>query len=182
MNWMLVNMVILGVGGIGMAWAPNSGMAFAWSIPLGVGGAGFITAANAISQQESPSDMRSRLMALQAVAFLGSTPIGRPITGWIADTVSAPWSLAYGGVISLLCAGGRVGLPDGAPLDVDDPYDRPAGEPPKWLRSAGLAADARLTACQPPSKHFRTVRSTMSIGAPPSTRERSNSSCAARRR
>ena len=41
--------------------------------------------------------MRSRLMALQAVAFLGSTPIGGPITGWIADAVSAPWSLAYGG-------------------------------------------------------------------------------------
>jgi len=97
-------LVVLGIGGIGMAWAPNLLMAFAWSIPLGVGGAGFITAANAISQQESPSDMRSRLMALQAVAFLGSTPIGSPITGWIADTVSAPWSLAYGGVISLVCA------------------------------------------------------------------------------
>ena len=110
LNWMLISMVVLGVGGIGMAWAPNLAMAFAWSIPLGVGGAGFITAANAISQQESPSDMRSRLMALQAVAFLGSTPIGSPITGWIADTVSAPWSLAYGGVISLLCAVGRVGL------------------------------------------------------------------------
>ncbi|MET0662729.1 MAG: MFS transporter [Ilumatobacteraceae bacterium] len=104
LNWMLISMVVLGVGGIGMAWAPNLALAFAWSIPLGVGGAGFITAANAISQQESPSDMRSRLMALQAVAFLGSTPIGSPITGWIADTVSAPWSLAYGGVISLLCA------------------------------------------------------------------------------
>ncbi len=106
LSWMLISMVVLGVGAIGMAWAPNLALAFAWSIPLGVGGAGFITAANAISQQESPSDMRSRLMALQAVAFLGSTPIGSPITGWIADTVSAPWSLAYGGVISLVCAFG----------------------------------------------------------------------------
>jgi MFS family permease len=87
-----------------MAWAPNLAAAFAWSLPLGIGGAGFITAANAISQQESPSDMRSRLMALQAVAFLGTTPIGSPITGWIADTVSAQWSLAYGGVITLVCA------------------------------------------------------------------------------
>ena len=106
MNWLLTSMVVLGIGAIGMAWAPNLAAAFAWSIPLGIGGAGFITAANAISQQESPSDMRSRLMALQAVAFLGTTPIGSPITGWIADTVSAQWSLAYGGVISLLCAVG----------------------------------------------------------------------------
>jgi MFS family permease len=118
MNWLLLNLVILGIGGIGMAWAPNLWIAFAWSIPMGLGGAGFITAANAISQQESPSDMRSRLMALQAVAFLGSTPIGGPFTGWIADAVSAPWSLAYGGVISLVCAcGGWIYLTV-RPLDV----------------------------------------------------------------
>jgi hypothetical protein len=41
------------------------------------------------------------LLALSAVAFLGSTPIGAPITGWIADHISAPWSLAYGMVLSL---------------------------------------------------------------------------------
>ena len=70
-----------------MAWAPNLWLALLWSFLVGVGGAGFITAANAISQQESPSDMRSRLMALQAVAFLGTTPIGGPITGWVADAV-----------------------------------------------------------------------------------------------
>ena len=50
--------------------------------------------------------MRSRLMALQAVAFLGSTPIGGPITGVIADTVSPEWSLAYGGIIAILSAAG----------------------------------------------------------------------------
>ena len=112
--------------------AEHLAMAFAWSIPLGVGGAGFITAANAISQQESPSDMRSRLMALQAVAFLGSTPIGSPITGWIADTVSAPWSLAYGGDHQPALCGGRLGLPDGAAAQ-----PAPSRWPPKWLRSAG---------------------------------------------
>ncbi len=125
MNWLLVNLVILGIGGIGMAWAPNLWIAFAWSIPFGIGGAGFITAANAISQQESPSDMRSRLMALQAVAFLGSTPIGGPITGLIADAVSASWSLAYGGVISLACAGGAWAYLAVHPLDVatTSPYE-----------------------------------------------------------
>ena len=77
--------------------------------------------------------MRSRLMALQAVAFLGSTPIGSPITGWIADTVSAPWSLAYGGVISLLCALGAWAYLTVRPLQPD----AARRWPPKWLRSAG---------------------------------------------
>ena len=39
----------------------------------------------------------------QAVAFLGSTSIGGPITGWIADNVSAEWALAYSSVISVCC-------------------------------------------------------------------------------
>ena len=47
--------------------------------------------------------MRGRMLALTAVAFLGSTPIGGPVTGVIADAVSAEWSLAYGGLIALLC-------------------------------------------------------------------------------
>jgi MFS family permease len=106
MRWYVANAALLGVSAFGLAWAPSVALAYAWAIPMGVGGAGFITAANAITQQESPADMRSRLMALQAVAFLGSTPIGGPITGVIADVVSAEWSLAYGGAISLACAAG----------------------------------------------------------------------------
>lgn len=116
MRWFVVNMAILGVGATGMAWAPNMAVAFVWAIPLGVGGAGFITAANALTQQESPDDMRSRLMALQAVAFLGSTPIGGPITGFVADVVGAPWSLAYGGIVAVLCAVGAVAYLAARPL------------------------------------------------------------------
>jgi predicted MFS family arabinose efflux permease len=48
--------------------------------------------------------MRSRVLALTAVAFLGSTPIGSPITGWIADHISAEWSLAYGSILSIAIA------------------------------------------------------------------------------
>lgn len=101
MRWYFGNIVILSLSAFGIAWSPNIWVAFAWAIPLGLGSAGFVTAANAITQQESPSDMRGRLMALQAVAFLGSTPIGGPITGVIADRVSVEWALGYGSVISL---------------------------------------------------------------------------------
>jgi hypothetical protein len=41
------------------------------------------------------------MLALSAVAFLGSTPIGGPITGWVADAVSVQWSLGYGGIIGV---------------------------------------------------------------------------------
>lgn len=101
MRWYLAMILLLGVSGLGMAWAPNLGLALVLAVPVGLGGAGFISAGNALTQQESPPDMRGRLMALTAVAFLGSAPIGGPITGFVGDHVSAEWSLAYGSVTAL---------------------------------------------------------------------------------
>lgn len=108
LRYFLVNTAVLGVSGIALAWAPNFGWAMVLAVPMGVGGAGFISATNSIAQQECPAEMRSRLLALMAVAFLGSTPIGSPITGLIGDRVSAEWSLGYGGVITLasVCVAG----------------------------------------------------------------------------
>ena len=69
--------------------------------------------------------MRGRILALGAVAFLGTTPIGAPITGWVADHVGAEWSLAYGSVIALVCVavGGlarRRSLARDVPADQDE--------------------------------------------------------------
>lgn len=94
---------LLGVTGIMLAWSPSIWVAYAVALPLGAGGAGMIAALNGITQTESPPDMRGRLLALGAVALLGTTPIGAPITGWVADRIGAAWSLAYGSVITLVC-------------------------------------------------------------------------------
>jgi MFS family permease len=101
-NWFFGNGILLGVSGLALAWAPSVWAAVLLAIPVGFGGAAFIAGQNAIVQQESPADMRGRLLALGAVAFLGTTPIGAPITGWIADHIGAEWSLAYGSVIALV--------------------------------------------------------------------------------
>jgi MFS family permease len=128
----------MALAGFGLAWAPNLPLAYVWSVPFGLGGAAFIAGANAITQQECPPSMRSRLLALQAVAFLGSTPIGGPLTGLIADNISAEWALAYSSVISLVCvtvaaaywrAGRTADVPrlDVVPDAVPDPsMERPA--------------------------------------------------------
>lgn len=100
--WFFGNGAVLGLSGLALAWAPNQWAAIALAIPVGVGGAAFVAGQNAIVQQESPPDMRGRLLALGAVAFLGTTPIGAPITGWIADHLGPEWSLAYGSVITLV--------------------------------------------------------------------------------
>ena len=123
-GWFFGAGILLGVSGLLMAWAPTLWLAVLLGVPVGMGGAAFISAQNGIVQQDAPADMRGRLLALGAVAFLGSTPVGAPITGLVADHVSAGWSLGYGSVITLLaCAVGwaarrRVGrtvLSDGSP-------------------------------------------------------------------
>lgn len=96
--------VIQAAASLGMAWAPHVNVAYLLAVPMGYGGALFISSANALVQEGAPPTMRSRLLALTAVAFLGSTPIGGPITGWIGDHVSPEWSLAYGALCSLTCA------------------------------------------------------------------------------
>jgi MFS family permease len=103
MRFFFASSLLLGCTGFAVAWAPNVWVAFIVSIPLGAGGAAMIASLNGISQMESPPEMRGRLLALGAVAFLGTTPIGAPVTGWVADHVSAEWSLAYGSAITLLC-------------------------------------------------------------------------------
>jgi MFS family permease len=103
-TWVAASALMLGVANVGMAVAPNVWLAYFWAIPLGAGGAAMIAGANTIITQEAPPDMRGRMLALTAVAFLGSTPIGGPITGWVADYISVSWSLAYGGIITLIAS------------------------------------------------------------------------------
>jgi MFS family permease len=100
-RWMVANGLVLGLAGLALAFSGRVWLALPLAVPLGLGGAGFVTSMNAITQQECPPDMRARILALTAVAFLGSYPIGGPITGLIGDYVSLEWSLAYGAVITL---------------------------------------------------------------------------------
>ncbi|MDJ0767809.1 MAG: MFS transporter [Ilumatobacter sp.] len=101
LRWMVANGLLLGIAALALAWSGRVWLALVLAVPLGLGGAGFVTSMNAITQQLCPPDMRGRILALTAVAFLGSYPIGGPITGLVGDYVGLEWSLGYGALISL---------------------------------------------------------------------------------
>jgi MFS family permease len=117
-RWMAGSGLLLGVAGLGLAWAPTALIGMAVSIPVGLGGASFVAAMNAITQQLCPPDMRARILALTAVAFLGSYPIGGPITGIVGDKVSLQWSLGYGALLSLASVLGLIWWALGRTADV----------------------------------------------------------------
>jgi MFS family permease len=64
----------------------------------------FMSTANATVQLTSRPEMRGRVMSLYMLLFLGSTPIGGPIVGWIGERYGARWSLAIGGISCLVAA------------------------------------------------------------------------------
>jgi MFS family permease len=64
----------------------------------------FMATANSTLQLNSSPEMRGRVMALYVLVFLGSTPIGGPIVGWVAQTWGPRASVALGGVACLVGA------------------------------------------------------------------------------
>jgi MFS family permease len=68
---------------------------------LGASSIAFLTASTAIVQIEAAPEMRGRVLALQAMLFLGSTPIGGPIVGWVSQAFGARYAIALGAVAAL---------------------------------------------------------------------------------
>ena len=62
----------------------------------------FIATANTTLQLTARPEMRGRVMALYAIAFLGSTPVGSPIVGWISAVWGPRAGFAVGGVAALV--------------------------------------------------------------------------------
>jgi MFS family permease len=127
------NAFVFGVGLAVLTFAPNQPSAFVVGFLVGLGSIMFMTAATAITQLAADPSMRGRVLALQAIVFLGSTPIGGPIVGAISETFGARYGIGLGAAATLAAAGfglftvrrrrKLVLTPDVAPipLQTDDP-------------------------------------------------------------
>jgi MFS family permease len=93
-----------GVSMLLMAAMPNLASAFAVAAVVGFASVTFLTASTAILQLRADPAMRGRVLALQAMVFLGSTPIGGPILGAICDTLGVRAGLIVGGMAALVAA------------------------------------------------------------------------------
>ncbi|WP_107092965.1 MFS transporter [Streptomyces sp. MMG1121] len=69
-------------------------------VPIGIFGLTVNVTANTAVQMATDPAMRGRVMALFMMVFVGGTPLGAPVVGWITDTYGARVGFALGGVIS----------------------------------------------------------------------------------
>ena len=98
-----------GIAILAAAAAPSLALELAALVFVGYGSITFNSLAKTTLQLAAKPEMRGRVMALWALAWLGSTPIGGPIVGWVGQTVGARWSLVIGGLPTLIC--GILALP-----------------------------------------------------------------------
>lgn len=67
-------------------------------VPVGLFALTVMTSANATVQMASDPDVRGRVMALYMAIFLGGTPIGAPVIGWVGDAWGPRWTLLIGSI------------------------------------------------------------------------------------
>jgi MFS family permease len=124
-----------GIAILAAAAAPSMPLELAALLFVGYGSITFNSMAKTVLQLTATPDMRGRVMALWGLAWLGSTPIGGPVVGWVGQEAGARWSLVLGGLPTVAC--GLLALPglsridrrrlrgDQAQAADDRPDDRP---------------------------------------------------------
>jgi len=100
----------LAFGALLLAASASPGPVVAGVLLTGVGVAVmlFLATANTTLQLNSEPAMRGRVMALYGLVFLGSTPVGGPLLGWISGRWGARSGLGLGGALSVAAALGAM--------------------------------------------------------------------------
>ncbi|MEU4481069.1 MFS transporter [Micromonospora sp. NPDC023966] len=86
------------------ALAPGLGIALVVMVGLGVANICVNTLARTLLQLGAEATMQGRVMALHGIVFLGSTPLGGPIIGWVCEQWGARAGLLVAGISAGLAA------------------------------------------------------------------------------
>ncbi|HEY3210180.1 MAG TPA: MFS transporter [Actinomycetota bacterium] len=125
--------IAMGVFLLLAALAPSLGFELVAMLPIGMASTAFIAMSNSLLQLGATPEMRGRVMGLFAVVFLGTTPIGGPLIGWIAEQFG-PRS-AMGVAAGVTAAAGAITL-----LFLRRARPRPIVEEPVLLETAAEGA------------------------------------------
>jgi MFS family permease len=118
--------------------APTLALAYVAMAVAGFAAICFMATGNATLQLGAAPSMRGRVMGLWAVAFMGSTPIGGPLVGWVVQIGGARSGLAVGGLACVVAAVvgliamrhlARRGVPDVSTVDSVNGTHVPLPEP-----------------------------------------------------
>jgi MFS family permease len=94
----------IGFGGLALlaAGAPTIALELVVLAPLGAASVMLAASVNSTLQLASDPAMRGRVMALYSIVFLGSTPIGAPLAGYLSETFDPRAALLLAGVAGIV--------------------------------------------------------------------------------
>ena len=97
---------LFGVFELLVAVAPTLPLQILALVPLGAVSVTFAAGVNSSLQLAASPAMRGRVMSLYSIVFMGSTPIGAPLVGWLAEISTPRAGLVLGGAAALVAAAG----------------------------------------------------------------------------
>lgn len=101
-RWVVGAALAFGVAEIISGIMPSYWSFTLWTPVLGLCALTMMTAANTTVQLAVAPEFRGRVMALYLMVFMGGTPAGAPIIGWVGESFGARWTLLFGGLLTIL--------------------------------------------------------------------------------
>ena len=101
LRFVAVNAIGFGALALLAAGAPTIALELAVLAPLGAASVTLAASINSALQLASDPTMRGRVMALYAVVFLGTTPIGGPLAGWLSEAIDPRAALVLAGLAGI---------------------------------------------------------------------------------
>jgi len=102
--------IIIGAAALGctmllLATVSDITMAFAVAFLIGMATILYMNSTTALAQVEAKQEMHGRVLSLQSVLIIGTSLIGGPFSGWLADTMGTRSPFVFGGIVCLIAAG-----------------------------------------------------------------------------
>lgn len=93
--------IVFGAIHLATSMMPTLGATYVAMVFVGAASIRFLALGNSTLQLAASPEMRGRVMGLWAVAFLGSTPIGGPIIGWVGEHLNPRVAMGLGATATL---------------------------------------------------------------------------------
>ncbi len=102
--------IIIGAAALGctmllLAAVSDITMAFVVAFLIGMATILYMNSTTALAQVEAKHEMHGRVLSLQSVLIIGTSLIGGPFSGWLADTMGTRSPFVFGGIVCLIAAG-----------------------------------------------------------------------------
>lgn len=101
---LVVSAGVFACGCAAAALSPDYWFFSASLIVTGIAAMFFTNATNSLMQLSTTPVMRGRVMALRVAVAMGTTPIGAPVTGWVADNIGPRWAMGIAALSGLAAA------------------------------------------------------------------------------